>query len=442
MKRSLFYDYCTKIIKERCFIKTSIFALLDCNNFYASCERLFNPKIEGKPVVVLSNNDGCVVARSQEAKDLKIKMGVPYFQIKDFCTFHKVHIYSSNYQLYGDLSRRVMELLLETGFEVEVYSIDEAFIKFPAAMLIEEAEEICVALKKKVKKWVGIPTAMGLAPTKTLAKVANYKAKRTPQGIFNLYHSHIADQILENFPIEEVWGVGKANFQKLSGLGIRTAKQFIQQEPSLIRHLMGVIGERMLWELRGLSCLEIEEVSPDKQSITCSRSFGKRVTDLEEICEALATFANTACISLREQESFTQGICVFLESILDTQTSKRRYYSSGSVFPMATQDTSIVITEAKRCLKKIYSKREIYKKCGIILLDLIKEEEIPLDLFHEKPSEKRTNLIRAFDEINSHFGKGALFYAAMGTKSEWKMRSNKLSRHFTTDWNQLAIAKT
>ena len=416
-------------------------ALLDCNNFYVSCERVFDPRLEGKPVIVLSNNDGCVVARSQEAKQLKIQMGTPYFQIKDFCTYHKIHVLSSNYQLYGDLSRRVMDILLETGLHVEVYSIDEAFLKFSGMMTIEAVEEICRGLRKKIKKWVGIPTAIGLATTKTLAKLANHQAKKSPQGVFNVCCPQVREAVLDASPVEEIWGIGKNNQRKLNRVGIYTGKQFCAEDPLLVRRLMGVVGEKMLWELRGVSCLVMDEDPPAKQSITCSRSFGKRVENKEELSEALSTFVNTACIKLRQQNSFAQGLCVFLESVIDPQTGRRRYYSEGMAFSGATQDTGGVIAQAKKCLDKLYQEKEIYKKCGVILLDLVQKEGIVADLFQERPSLKSTRLMETFDEINGHFGKGTIFFAAMGTKQEWKGQSDKCSPHYTSSWSELALAK-
>jgi DNA polymerase V len=415
------------------------FAILDCNNFYASCERLFNPSLEGKAVIVLSNNDGCVIARSQEAKQLKIQMGTPYFKIKDFCSYHKVKVFSSNYRLYGDLSRRVMDILMDMGLEVEVYSIDEAFLQFPNTMLAEAIEGACIALRQKVKKWVGIPTAVGIAPTKTLAKLANDKAKKSPQGVFSLCDPVLRQTILETSPVEDVWGIGSNSKIKLNRKGIYTAKEFCDQDPLFIRKLMGIVGERMLWELRGLSCLPLNNEPVPKQSITCSRSFGKKITALEELSEALSTFVNTACIKLRQQGSFAQGLCIFLESAIDPKTSRGRYYSHGGKLPYATQDTGMVIAQAKHYLRQIYQTKEVYRKCGVILLDLISADQIAPDLFES--SFKRTQLMDTMDEINAQYGKEAVFFAAMGTQREWKARSDNSSKYCTTSWQGLPIVK-
>ena len=419
----------------------SYFAILDCNNFYASCERLFNPRLEGKPVVVLSNNDGCVIARSQEAKQLKIQMGDPFFKIRDFCTYNRVQVFSSNYTLYGDLSRRVMEILIDTGLDVEVYSIDEAFLQFPNFVSAQEAEAFCFEIRKKIKKWVGIPTAVGLAPTKTLSKLANDKAKKLGTGVFSLCCPALRQQTLKNAPVEDVWGIGRNNKIKLNHKGIYTAEQFCSQDPLWIRKFMGVVGERMLWELRGISCLKIEDGNVPKQSITCSRSFGKKVSEPEELAEALSTFANTACIKMREEGSFTQGIYIFLESVMDSRTSHSRYYSHGIKLPYATQDTSMVIAHAKKCLHRIYQKKEVYRKCGIVLLDLVQKSGIIDDLFMERPDPKREGLMESIDAINARFGKKTVFFGAMGTKQAWKARSERCSKCYTTRWSDLAIVK-
>lgn len=417
------------------------FAILDCNNFYASCERVFNPALEGKPIVVLSNNDGCVVARSNEAKQLKIEMGVPYFKIKDFCTYHKVHVFSSNYQLYGDLSQRVMDILMETGLEVEVYSIDEAFIKFPDAMPLEEAEAICHEIRGKIKKWVGLPTAIGLAPTKTLAKLANDKAKKSQHGVFNLCCPVAREGVLETYPIEDVWGIGRNNKVRLNRIGVYTVAQFCAQDAMLIRRHMGVVGERMLWELRGHSCLMLDNDECAKKSITCSRSFGTKIADEEQLAEALSTFANTACIKLRRQGSYAQGFCIFVETAVNPETGRGRYYSHGGRFSGATQDTSVVIAEAKKCLRQIFESKEVYRKCGIILLDFVQEGAVVADLFQPRPSLVRSLVMDTFDTVNAHFGRGSLFFGAMGTRNEWKMRSEKGSKQYTTSWSNLAVAK-
>lgn len=415
----------------------SYFVLVDCNNFYVSCERLFNPWLEGRPVIVLSNNDGCVVARSQEAKRLGFKMGDPFFKIKDFCRHRNVIVYSSNYQLYGDLSQRVMHILTEIAPDIQIYSIDEAFMTFPADTNPQDLIAQCAEIRRIIKKWVGIPTSIGIAKTKTLAKVANDLAKKDPHGIFDLSSPGIHQEILQKTPVGDVWGIGSSTKAKLNAIGIHTAWEFREMDPPFVRHKLGVVGERMMWELRGISCLPLEEASA-KKSISCSRSFGKTVTEVSDLAEALSTYINTACIEMREQNSCVKAMCVYLEAVLDAQAGTRRHFSTVISFPLATNDTPQLITAGKRCLFHLFCEGQRYKKCGIILLDLIPECQVIPDLFIDGQNPKRQHLMKTVDVLNSRFGKNTLFYAAMGTNPQWKMRSDKCSRHFTTSWEDLA----
>lgn len=417
------------------------FVLVDCNNFYASCERMFNPQLEGRPVIVLSNNDGCIVARSQEAKKLGLKMGEPFFKIKEFCRQHRIAVFSSNYALYGDLSQRVMEVLASMAQDLEIYSIDEAFLNYPDTMSEEAVAAQCLDIRKKVKKWVGIPTSIGMAPTKTLAKVANDLAKKDRSvGFFNLCSAGTQQAILNDYPVGDVWGIGSGLQTRLHALGIHTAAQFREMDPTFVRKKMGVVGERMVWELRGISCLPLEKVQP-KQSIACSRSFGKIVSDPLQLAEALATYVNTACIKLRKQKYCAQALCIYLEAVFSFDTPVRCPYSMTRAFTMPTNDTPQIISAAKHCLKYLFKKGYHYKKCGIILLDLIPEANIIPDLFLGGLNPKRQQVLQTVDALNARFGKGTLFYGAMGTDPQWKMRSESLSRHYTTDWEELALAK-
>lgn len=270
----------------------SHFAFLSCHDFYISCERLFHPNLEGQPMIILSQ-DGSVSACSKEARQLEIPIGVPYLEVKDFCSHNKVHVFSANHKLYGDLSQRVMDVLTETGLEVEAYTMDEAFIKFPETMTVESAEALCADVQQKIKKWVSLPTAIGLAPTKTLAKIANQKARRNDLGVFSLCCSYERQSVLDTFPIEEVWGVNENSLMLFNQLDVHTAQQLCDQDPLLIRREMGVVAERMLWELRGLSCLIMDENFAPKHSITCyvPHSFQK------ESCPKLSQF-NTALDSI------------------------------------------------------------------------------------------------------------------------------------------------
>lgn len=412
------------------------FVLVDCNNFYVSCERLFNPSLENKPVIVLSNNDGCVVARSQEAKKFNIKMGDPFFKIRQLCRDRGVVVYSSNYRIYGDISQRVMHILTAQAPEIEIYSIDEAFLAYPDAVDIVVH---CKELRRIIKRWVGIPTSIGIAPTKTLAKVANDLAKKDrTHGVFDFRSPQLQQEVLQKCPVEDIWGIGRGLAARLHTLGVFTAADFRDLDPSLVRKKMGVVGERMLWELRGVSCLPLAEPAA-KKSITCSRSFGKTITEASDLAEALASHVNTACVKLREQESLAQALCVFLEATLDAQAGTRTCLSTIVELPMPTSDTPQIICIAKKALKAIFRKGLSYKKCGIVLLDLISEHTVAPDLFKPAMDPARRHLMYTVDALNERFGKDSLFFGAMGIDPQWKMRSERRSRHSTTSWEELPV---
>lgn len=412
--------------------------LVDCNNFYASCERLFNPRLEKRPVIVLSNNDGCVVARSQEAKRLKIAMGEPFFKIRDLCRREGVVALSSNYQLYGDLSERVMQILAEMAPVAEVYSIDEAFLHFPASMSIEDVRERCQAIRERVKRWVGIPTSLGIAPTKTLAKAANDLAKKG-SGIFDLSDPAVQEQVLQTFPVGDIWGVGRRSEEKLRLLGAETAWQLRSLPPSQIRRKMGVVGERIVLELGGISCLKLADVQP-KKNIACSRSFGKVITDLYELEEALSTYVANACIKLRQQSSCAQALCVYVETLVDPRSGSRQHFNTTLPLPLPTNDTPRLIHAAKWCLARLFRKEERYKKCGVILLDLLPEAHVIPDLFLSHDP-KRRKLAATVDALNLRYGRHTLFYGAMGINPSWKIRCERRSPRYSTRWDELAIVK-
>lgn len=348
--------------------------------------------------------------------------------------------FSSNYELYGDISQRVMSLLTAMAPEIELYSIDEAFLKFPGSLSEEEIGTLSVNMRKILKKWVGIPVSFGIAPTKTLAKVAVDFAKKAPQGVFSLLSTDKQKAILSNVPVEDVWGIGKRFAERLRSLQIYTALQLAEADASLIRRKMGVVGERILWELRGIACLPLLEAAA-KKSICCSRSFGRTVQEKEALGEALSTYVSRACTKLRQQQSYAAALCVFFESVLDPAAGTRQHYSRTIAFPAPTADTALMISAAKKLLDQIYSPYEKYKKCGAILLDLIPERYLQPDLFSNGMPPKRKRLMQTIDALNDHFGKDTLFFAAMGTDPTWKMRSEKRSRCYTTDWEELPIVK-
>lgn len=417
----------------------SYFILADCNNFFVSCEKLFNPKLEGRPVIVLSSNDGCVVSRSQEAKKLGIKMGDPFFKIREFCDRMKVIAFSSNYPVYGDISQRVMNVLLSEAEEMEIYSIDEAFLQFSESKVPENIFEMCVELKHKVKRWVGIPISLGIAPTKTLAKVSNDLAKKDRSiGVFDLTSPAIQEQVLRDYPVGEIWGIGSRLRERLHGIEIRTAWELREAEPSLIRRKLGVVGERMLWELRGISCIPLSQPAA-KKNICFSRSFGKTVSDSIELAEALSTYVCGACVKLRAQKSCANAITVFLEAVLDAKEGTRRHYGMTASFLQPTNDTPQIISAAKHCLKRMLIKGERYKKCGIILLDLISEDLVLPDLFLGSMNPKRRKLMDTVDSLNTYYGKNTLFYGSSGIDKLWKTRSEKRSQSYT-EWKGLVTA--
>jgi DNA polymerase V len=417
------------------------FVLIDCNNFYVSCERLFDPKLERRAVIVLSNNDGCVVARSQEAKEMGISMGVPFFQIRDFCHHRFVAVYSSNYPLYGDISRRIMALLKKENDECQVYSIDEAFLYYPASMSHEEVMVCCQEIQRKIRQWVGIPVSCGIGPTKTLAKAASQLAKKAfSQGVFSLCSSLQQEKELNKFPIGNIWGIGRRGNERLHALGVYTAKEFRDKDPYFIRQIMGVVGERILWELRGKSCLPLEEMGP-KKSLTATRSFGKVVTEFQELSEALSTHVATVMQKLRLQGGYALALCVFVEFLSKTPTSYRQAASQEVSFPFPMNDTSQMITVAKNCLKELFCEGKRYKKCGVVLWDLVLEENVEQDLFVQRKDSKRLLLTKTMDALNQQMGKRSLFFAAEGVFDAWKMRSECRSRHYTTSWDELVLVR-
>ena len=414
-----------------------IFALVDCNNFYASCERLFQPHLRNQPIVVLSNNDGCVVARSQEAKQLNIKMGIPYFKVKALCDRHNVAIFSSNYQLYGDLSQRVMETLRQFTPDLEVYSIDEAFLSldgFSHLDLTAYAQEI----RARVTQWTGIPVSIGIGPSKTLAKIANHVAKRRTQtGVFDLRDQTLQSEILATLPVQDIWGIGKRWAQKLPKFGIETALQLRQADPALIRRHFTVVGERLVRELNGISCLPLETMTA-KQNIMSSKSFGALQTEFQPIAEALSCYTARACEKLRGQGSKAQGIYVML------RTSKFRHdrpqYSNGMNYclPTPSSDTRVIVKAAKQCLKQIYRPEYAYQKTGIMLTDLVSDRVQQQDLFLSGDDKRSERLMAVMDQLNQRMGRNTLYLAAQGNHRSWRMRCDRRSPRYTTQWDELA----
>jgi len=414
-----------------------LFALVDCNNFYASCERVFNPKLASKPVIVLGNNDGIVVARSNEAKALGIPMGVPAFKYRDLIRRHDIQAFSSNYALYGDMSQRVMETLQQFSPEVEVYSIDEAFLGlsgFTHTNLIDYGRTI----RATVKQWTGLPVSVGIAETKTLAKIANHIAKEA-DGVFDLSAFPDRDDVLTWVPVEEVWGIGPAHARRLKQHGIKTALALRNADDQWIRKQMGVVGLRTVHELRGLSCLPLEQCPPPKQGITCSRAFGKPITTLAEMKEAVATYTARAAEKLRGEQLAASTLTVFLT----TNPFKDEPQYSNSItlrVPVATDATPELLRVALKGIEIIYREGYGYKKAGVMLLELVPISQVQANLFEQADRERSTRLMRAVDFVNARDGADTVRFAASGLTQQWRTKFTKRSPGYTTNWDELMTA--
>lgn len=429
-------------------VNQSIFALVDCNNFYASCERIFNPSLEKKPIVILSNNDGCIIARSNEAKKLGVPMGEPFYKARKICQHNDVSVFSSNYQLYGDISQRVMNSLSYFTPDIEIYSIDEAFLRLDNLAFLDKnflddissssLETYAHHIKDKIQQWLGIPVSIGLGPTKTIAKIANSVAKEKNTGVYNLMNPLKRDFILKQLMVDDIWGIGKRWATKLYHLGISTAYQLKETDTKFIRKYFSVVGERIVYELKGISCLEIEKII-QKKNIMTSRSFGYKVTDYTELSEALSCYTARAGEKLRSQSSYAQGVYVFLKTNkYDSQTPYYRPTSFHS-FQAPTNDTAELIKAAKSCLKKIYKPHFRYIKTGIMLTDIVPSDHFQKNLFDEPPSLDKQFLLETLDHINYRYHKEMVFYGAQGIQRKWKNRCDKISARYTTKWDELPL---
>jgi DNA polymerase V len=422
------------------------FALVDCNNFYVSCERLFNPKLIGKPVVVLSNNDGCVVARSQEVKDLGIKMGVPVFKIQAEIEKYNIQVYSSNYALYGDLSGRVMSTLSYFAPDVEIYSIDEAFLDL-SGFSQRNLTEYCEEIRRTVLMWVGIPVSIGIGSTKTLAKLANRVAKKSKSGVFDLSSCDNPEQVLAKTDVGDIWGIGSRYGNWCRSQGIITALDFRNTNTEVIRKKMGVMGLRMLMELQGQSCLPLELVANPKKETCVSRSFPHPVTTVEELKEAIAHFVHRAAEKLRRQKQSAQVITVFAR----TSPFQEDFYADSATneFAIPTNDTVEILRVASRLTELIYREDHEFKKAGIIMTGLLPEGQVQGNLFddgHNADNRQRSaELMKVIDKLNTKFGRHTLKFAAAGVKQAWLTESEKRrnafpigkSPRYTTSWNEL-----
>ncbi|HKL15178.1 MAG TPA: Y-family DNA polymerase [Balneolaceae bacterium] len=417
------------------------YALIDCNNFYASCEQVFDPSLLNRPVVILSNNDGCIIARSKEAKRLDIPMGSPEFKIRPLIKKHDVVIRSSNYALYGDMSRRVMETLQSCTPNLEVYSIDEAFAELSEGYM-DSLEAYGQFIRKRVLKWTGIPVSVGIAPTKTLAKIANETAKKYPSlnGVLVLDRRDKAEKVLNRIPVGDVWGVGRKYAKTLEKHGIQTALELTRQPDSWIRNTMKVTGLRTVWELRGKPCLSVEQTVEPRKGILSSRSFGQPVRNAEDLKEAVTLFASRAAEKLRAQESVAGTITVTL--VADKYADHNGQYKFGiSVnLPNSTADTTIFSAVSKMVVDQLFDFSKTYKKAWVMLTGIVPESEIQAELFNPSGySSRQHKLMESMDAVNARFGKQTMMIAGagVGSNQSWRMKQEHLSPRYTTRWDEL-----
>lgn len=417
----------------------TVFALVDCNNFYASCEKLFRPDLKHTPVVVLSNNDGCIVARSKEAKALGIKMGVPLFQIQDELKQHGIVCFSSNYALYADLSNRVMTILEEEAPRLEVYSIDEAFMDLTGVNNVMDLLAFGQQVKAKVDQWTGITVGVGIAPTKTLAKLANHAAKKYPGtgSVVDLMDPDRQKRLLAIVEVGDVWGVGRRTTAKLKTRGIHTALDLANADPKSIRSEFSVVLERTIRELNGVSCLDLELVRPTKQQIICSRSFGHKVTDKRELREAIAKYTTRAAEKLRGEKRFCRVVSVFVRTSPFIPNEPQYSKTLSAELPNPTDDTRDLLEVADVLFRRIYRSGYRYAKGGVMLADFYEHGAFQQDLFQADNTKINSKaLMSVVDKIN-HSGLGKVFFASQGVSPQWSMKREHLSPAYTTRWDEL-----
>jgi DNA polymerase V len=405
-----------------------MFALVDCNNFYASCERVFQPQLENRPVVVLSNNDGCIIARSNEAKKLGIGMGEPFFKVRPIIERYGVAVRSSNYELYGDMSQRVMQTLMRLASDVEIYSIDEAFCDL-SGFLHLDLEAYAWEIKDTVKRWTGVPVGVGIGPTKTLAKLANNAAKKA-DGVTVLHSEAMTKAILAMTPVRDVWGIGRQYDKLLEKYGIRTAYEFSRARDSWIRKHMHVTGLRTAQELRGIPCIPLEEQPDPKQNIAMSRMFGRQITQLKDLEEAIAMYATRAAEKLRGEGLHANNMLVFF------YTSPFKDGFTGAsltiTLPRATSYTPDLVRFAIAAVRQEFREGNAYIKAGLILSELTEPAREQLTLFNGGNDENRLAIMQALDTVNKRWGRNTLFYAASGVEKQWRMRRERKSPSYTT----------
>lgn len=420
-----------------------MYALVDVNSFYASCETVFRPDLRGKPIVVLSNNDGCIISLSKEAKKLGIKMGAPYFKQREALMRHNVVVFSSNYALYGDMSRRVMQTLALISTRVDEYSIDEAFVDVSGMANCISLEQLGHDIRDRIYKDTHLRVGVGIAPTKTLAKLANWAAKRWTKAnnVMDLSAPLRQRGLMERVKVEDVWGVGRRLSQKLESMGIKTALQLAETPTALIRKNFGVVLERTVRELCGEPCLAFEEVIPNRQNILCSRSFGDRITDYHDMREAIASYAARAAEKLRSERQYCRYIGAFIRT--SPHDPHHPYYANAASQTLITPtaDSRDIIQATLKCLDKIWIPGKRYMKGGVMLGDFFSDGVTQLDLFAEyQPRRNSEQLMALIDQMNAH-QRGALWFAGQGIQKPWSMKRGMLSPAYTTRINEIPVVR-
>ena len=428
-----------------------MFALVDGNSFYASCEQVFDPDAARRPVAVLSNNDGVVVAATRDLKDAGVELFRPYFQIKDMLDGRNVKVFSSNYTLYDDMQRRLVSIYRTHAEDVEVYSSDEAFLQLgelPEQQLLGWGHR----LREQVLQWTGVPVGIGIARSKTLSKLANHLAKRNPlldqpEGVCVLTEPELIAEGLARLQLKDLWGVNRGSIRRLAKLGIDTPTQLAQADPNRVREQLGVVGQRMVHELRGEPCMPLESDARDRKNVCVSRSFACTTKSYDELQESVVTFAAQAAVKLRRQDLAAQGLSVFVQTDRHAPEHVQQYANSTGVrFNVASFDTRELAAAASRCLKHIYRELHAYKKAGVMLHDLVKREAVQPGLFDRKDHAASHRLMGVIDRVNKAHGNGALRLASASpftllTCRTWHRRSDSCSPRYTTRWDELPVAK-
>lgn len=420
-----------------------MFALADINSFYASCESVFRPDLKGCPIVVLSNNDGCVIARNAEAKLLGIPMGAPYFKLQTQFERQNITTFSSNYALYADMSARVMAILEEISPSVQIYSIDEAFIDLKGVSSCQDLEEFGREIRNKILRWTGLTTGVGIGPSKTLAKLANHASKtwKKTDGVVDLSSLIRQRKLMALVEVSDVWGVGRKISQKLKDMGIKTALQLADTPTTFIREHFSVTLERTVRELRGESCFELEEFAPTKQQIICSRSFGDRVSEYEVMREAICSHTVRAAEKLRSEHQYCGHISAFIKTSPFAENEIYYARKASSKIQIPTQDTRDLVMAATKCLDSIWQEGHRFQKCGVILGDFYSEGEVQLNLFDDyQPRVNSEQLMAVLDRINRS-GKGKVWFAGEGMQKSWEMKRQMLSPAYTTRFSDLMRVK-